>query len=60
MSLLVVQVAPEQELHLLGGQRQVRRALKQPARALPVPLADLLRTCSTGVKVGGRVLAFGD
>ena len=49
VGLLVVQVAPEQELHLLGRQRQVRRALKQPARALPVPLADLLWTRTTRV-----------
>ncbi len=55
--LLVVQVAPEQELHLLGRQRAVRRALKERARALAVALADLLRATSetqVGPGLGGE------
>jgi len=61
--LLVVQVAPEQELHLLGRQRAVRAALEQRARALAVALADLLRARarrSGGARPGVRTGLHGE
>lgn len=48
MLLLVLEVALEQELHLLGLQLHVDGALKQSPRALCVAQLDLLQPWQTG------------
>lgn len=48
MGFLKVKEALEQKLHLLGRQRQVRCALKQTPRTLPVSRAYLLRMSRAG------------